>query len=397
MSAPARTRITDEDKAEARTRIREAFAMAGLVSGGKYVCPACQRVHSKKNTLSVRDKGTWKCFSSDMGGDAISLVQETFGYSFPQAVNALLGRPVDGEAPPKPKVRDLPPVQETRPESTIDPEVYQAVLEFSGQEGRQAAADYYGYWHISADAVFESGASVVLDTAAMEKAMIERFGIQRLHDCGLVVKTRKGKDYFLVNRDYPVIEPHITPRGFVVGMQFRPSVKQREKVEAHKRWVAAQARGDSTVPEAKYVPKFMSLSGIDANQSLIGFGLGRLWQAPPDTIVEVVEGFKDYLAARTMGHEAFGIPGTSAVLSDNVLNLLKRHRISVALDGDKAGVQAQAKWVEQLRERGVRARGKRMPVDADVADILVKKHADTGCTCEVCTAWRNSHPSGAAA
>lgn len=397
MSAPARTRITDADKEQARTLIREAFAMAGLVSGNKYVCPACQRVHTKKNTLSIRDKGTWKCFSSDQGGDAISLMQESFGYTFPQAINALLGRPVDGEtqAPPKPKVQNLPPVQETRPTSTIDPEVYSAVLQFSGQAGRDAAAEYYGYWHISPESVYESGATVVLDTRAMERALIERFGIERLHACGLVVKSRKQKDYFLLNKDYPVIEPHITPRGLVVGMQFRPSVEQRAKVEAHKAWAAAKERGDTSVPEAKYVPKFMSLSGIDADASLVGFGLRRLWEAPPDSIIRVVEGFKDYLAARTMGHEAFGIPGTSAVLSDNVIQLLKRHRIAVALDGDSAGETARERWVEQLRERGVRAMPLPMPPDMDVADILVKRHADNGCTDEVCSSWRTNH--GAAA
>lgn len=396
MSAQARTRITDSDKEQARTMIREAFAMAGLVSGGKYVCPACQRVHTKKGTLSVRDRGTWKCFSSDNGGDSISLVQETFGYTFPQAVNALLGRPVDGEEPPKPKVRDLPPVEETRPQSVIDPEVYAAVLQFSGQEGRDAAAEYYGYWHISPEAVYESGASMVLDTRAMEKALVERFGMERLHKCGVVVKTQKGKDYFLVNRDYPVIEPHITPAGHVVGMQFRPSVKQREKVEAHKRWAAAKERGDTSVPEAKYVPKFMSLSGIDANASLIGFGLRRLWETPPNTIFRVVEGFKDYLAARTMGHEAFGIPGTSAVLSENVVNLLKRHRIAVALDGDEAGTAARERWVELLREKGVAARSMPMPAGCDVADILVKRYADRGCDDEVCSSWRADHPGVAA-
>lgn len=396
MSAPARTRITDDDKDQARTMIGEAFAMAGLISGGKYVCPACQRVHSKKGTLSVRDRGTWKCFSSDNGGDAISLVQETFGYTFPQAVNALLGRPVDGAEPPKPKVRNLPPVEEARPTSEIDSEVYSAVLQFSGQDGVEAAAQYYGYWHISPEAVYESGACMVLDTRALEAALTERFGMERLHKCGLVVKTPKGKDYFLVNRDYPVIEPHITPAGRVVGMQFRPSEKQREKVEAHKKWAAAKERGDTSVPEAKYVPKFMSLSGIDADESLVGFGLRRLWEAPPATVFRVVEGFKDYLAARTMGHEAFGIPGTSAVLSDNVVNLLKRHRIAVALDGDEAGEAARERWVALLREKGVATRPLPMPPGYDVADILVERHAKRGCADEVCSNWRGTRPGNAA-
>lgn len=388
MSASS-TRISEGDIEEARTRIREAFAHAGLVSGSSFICPACQKVHSKKGTLSVRNNGRWKCFASDEGGDAISLMQDSFGYTFPQAVNALLGRDIGpGAKAPKPVPKNLPEVAEERPRSKVDPEVYQAVLEFSGDAGREAAAEYYGAWHISRDAVLESRASVVLDPRAMEKALMERFGIDRLRACGLVVKTRKGKDYFLVNKDYPVIEPHITPRGFVVGMQFRPSGEQLEKVEAHKRYVAAKEAGDSSIPKVDYVPKFMSLSGVDANESLIGFGLQRLAAAPPHTIVRVVEGFKDYLAARTMGHEAFGIAGTSAVIAPQVLQILARHRLEVALDGDEAGVKARDARVEAFHSMKIRARPLDMPPGYDVADILVRLHANRGCTCAACTAQR---------
>lgn len=395
MSTVTTKRLSDEDIALARTMIREAFALAGLVSGGKFVCPACQRLHSKKSTLSVRDRGTWKCFSSDEGGDAISLVQDAFGYNFPQAVNSLLGRPVDGQEPPKPKVRDLPPVQESRPTSVVDPEVYGAVLQFAGPEGQRAAADYYAYWHISPEVVRESGAIQILDPAALEKHLVDRFGMDRLHECGLVVKTQKGRDYFLLNRDYPVVEPHITPRGYVVGMQFRPFGKQREKVEAHARWVAAKDRGDMSVPKVDYVPKFMSLSGVSASESLIGFGLQRVWSAPPNTIIRVVEGFKDYLAARTMGHEAFGIPGTSSILSDRVIELLRPHRIAVALDGDESGDKARDEWVQSLRDHGIRARALPMPEGQDVADILVARHAARGCTDTACADWRAANAAAA--
>lgn len=314
----------------------------------------------------LRNGRRWRCHQSDAG---VLQLHVPAGRQRPSGPAGRRG------SSPKPKVRNIPEVQETRPASVVDPEVYGAILEIAGEEGRRAACEYYGRWYISADAVLESRAAVVLDTAAMEKDLVARFGMERLHACGLVVKTQKsGKDYFLLNRDYPVVEPHITPAGKVVGMQFRPSNEQLKKVEAHKAWTAAKERGDTSVPEAKYVPKFMSLSGVDADQSLIGFGLHRLWQAPPGTIFRVVEGFKDYLAARTMGHEAFGIPGTSSTLSEPVLQLLRKHRIAVALDGDAAGVEAQNKWVAQLREKGVKARPMPMPEGMDVADILVARH-----------------------
>lgn len=370
-------RITEDDKAQAKTMIREAFAHAGLIQGNDYVCPACMKAHSKKGTLSIRERGTWKCFSSDEGGDAISVIQEAFGFNFPKAVNFLLGRDDDEEEAPKPKPlpEKLPEIQPDRPDSEIDPEVYRALLEYSGDAGREAAAEYFGHWYISREAVLESEASVVLDTKAMEHDMTERFGIQRLKDCGLVVETKYG-NYFLCNKEYPVIEPHITPKGMVVGMQFRASHEQRKKVDAHEEYKKAKERGDTSVPEAKYVPKFLSLSGIDNDQSLIGFGLGRIWQAPPNTIIRVVEGFKDYLAARTMGHEAFGIPGTSSNIGPKVMDLLRPHRIAVALDGDEAGMKAQEELVGRFHSAQVRAKALPMPDGMDVTDILVKRHTD---------------------
>lgn len=382
--------ITDADREEARTKIREAFAHAGLIQGGSFVCPSCNKVHRQKSTLSVRDIGTWKCFSSNAGGDAISLVQDRLGMRFPDAVNLLLGRATSTAATPKPVPANLPPISDARPTSVVDPEVYAEVLEFSGSEGRKAAADYYGFWHIAPEAVAESRASRVLDCKKLEQHLVSTFGMDRLKNCGLVVETKSKKDYFLLNSDYPVIEPHLSPAGKVLGMQFRPSERQREKIEAHNRYAAAKERGDHTVPEAKYVPKFLSLSGIDPQGSLVGFGLPRLWYLQPGSYVRIVEGFKDYLAARTLGHDAYAMAGTSAARSDRVLEVLKRFRVLVAMDGDEAGRAAQEDLVDYYRDHGVHAAPMPMPDGMDVADILVSRYAERGCTDEVCTHWRQA-------
>lgn len=381
-------RLTDDDIAEARVKIREAFAHAGLISGTSYVCPTCQKVHKSKSTLSIRNNGRWKCFSSGDGGDAISLMQEQTGLTFPDAVKTLLGRPTGQQAKPVPK--KLPPIQNSRPRCQIDPDVYEAVLTFAGREGIEAAVEYYGHWHIAAGAVRESGARVVLDSDGLQKTLVQQFGMDRLKKCGLVVETSRGKDYFLVNRDYPVIEPHISPLGRVHGMQFRPSVEQRRKVEAHARYAAAKERGED-VAEVKYVPKFLSLAGVDPEESLIGIGLERLWKLPEGTAVRIVEGFKDKLATRTLGHEAYGLPGTNAIIADRVVEVLTRFWVGVAMDGDSAGDAARQRVIEHLVERDVHCFEVEMPPEMDVTDILVSRHAEQGCQCEVCQDWRTNH------
>lgn len=371
-------RFTDADREEAKSRIAEAFALAGLVEGGNFICPACGKVHRSRGTMKVRPTG-WYCYSAGEGGDSISLLQDHLGLSFPEAVNTLLGRtanPAEGDPDRKPKRKvRLPKLDADRHKASVDPEVYAAVVALAGADGRAAAAEYYGKWFIHPGAVQESGAVMVTDMPALQKELTSRFGIQRLRDCGLVTEDRKGRDYWLLNDEYPVIEPHWTPKGNLVGMQFRPSYAQLERVRAHLRWVAAKEAGDTSVPEAKYVPKFLSLAGVNPEESLVGCGLHRLAQLPPGTTVVIVEGFKDLLAARTMGQEAYGMPGTSAKIPDRVLNLLRRFRVIVALDGDEAGRAGRDKIIEYLHEAGITAAPASMPEGMDVADILAAKQA----------------------
>lgn len=422
--------FTDVEKLEAKQNLRLAGWLAGLTGDDQFICPTCRVSHVGDSFVLRTDQGSWKCFKSDTRGDAISIVQQEYGLSFPDAVNVLLGRP-----PRRGLTKPLRPVPAVLPDipskasfvATVDSEVYAAVRDFSGEAGVVAAQEYYGRWHIAPGAVSEAGSAVVLDTRAMERELTKRFGIERLKASGLVTVTRHGKDYFLCNRDYPVIEAHITPAGKIAGMQFRPSPQQMVKVQAHKSWkkrrdafldphmgpirewearqLQAREKGEEfsepkpqlelpEYPEEKipYVPPFLSLNGAGPD-SLVGCGLVRLWAAPAGSEVVVVEGFKDLLAARTMGREAFGIPGTGGMPSAKVCEVLKRHKLLVALDGDAAGDKSRMKVVQYFRDQGIEAEKSWMPPGLDVTDMLVQKFAHAGCSCATCTEWRASHPS----
>jgi len=216
----------------------------------------------------------------------------------------------------------------------------------------------------------------------MRQALTERFGIERLRACGLVTLDRHDADFWLCNDNYPVIEPHHTADGMLVGLQFRPAGRTLALVRAHQ---AAKKAGRNGV---QYQPKFLSLAGIDPSASLLGCGLSRLARLAEPTTIRLVEGFKDSLAERTMGWESYAVPGANAPIPEQALQVLRRHRVLVAMDGDEDGRAAQARTVDHLSEHGVRARAAPMPDDMDSTDILVARHASAGCSCRTCRTWR---------
>jgi hypothetical protein len=371
-TTPTRSqRVTDDDIEAARHEIARAFALLGLVDGKNPRCPECGTAKKGKVTLRA-DKGYWKCFKCDAWGSTIKLL-EANGYGFTDAVSALLGRPVFGEvAKAAPKKLALPQ-ENSGFRQTLDPEVYAAI---AAHGSFVAAARYYARWHIAPKAVRAAGAVRVEDVAAMQADLTERFGRARLVAAGAVKpaeETDHGADVWLLSDQYPVIEPHKLPDGTIVGMQMRPSETQLAKVAAHK-------KGDG-----KYVPKFLSLRGAGPD-GLVGCGLDILVNCVDEPIY-IVEGFKDLLAVATMGGRAYAIPGAAAQIPAVALEILARNRPIVALDADDAGVAGAERVAETLKVSGVtQVSVKRdLPAGMDATDVLVARHAKSGCTCASCT------------
>lgn len=374
-TTPTRSlRVTDDDIETARHEVARAFALLGLVEGKNPRCPECGT--AKKGKVALRaDKGYWKCFKCDAWGSPIKLL-EANGYSFLDAIFALLGRPVQGEvAKAAPKKLTLPQ-EGSGFRQTLDTEVYAGIV---AHGSFTAAARYYARWHIAPKAVRAAGAVRVEDTSTMQRDLLARFGRVRLVNAGAIKpaeETSNGTDFWLVNDQYPVLEPHKLPDGTIVGMQMRPSESQLNKVEAHKRG------------ESRYVPKFLSLRGAGPD-GLVGCGLDLL-QGCEGEPVYVVEGFKDLLAVMTMGGRGYAIPGAAAQIPPVALEILKRNRPIVALDADDAGVAGALRVAETLTASGAtQVSVKRdLPAGMDATDVLVARHAKAGCTCDTCTLWR---------
>jgi hypothetical protein len=369
------SRVTDDDIEAARHEVARAFALLGLVDGKSPRCPECGTAKKGKVTLRA-DKGYWKCFKCDAWGSTIKLL-EANGYSFLDAVCALLGRPVYGEvAKAAPKKLALPQ-EGSGFRQTLDVEVYAAIMARGSFTG---AARYYARWHIAPKAVRAAGAVRIESPEQLQQELTATFGRARLVAAGVIKpaeETNNGADVWLINSQYPVIEPHKLPDGTVVGMQMRPSEAQLAKVEAHK-------RGDG-----KYVPKFLSLRGAGPD-GLVGCGLDLLEGAAGEPVY-IVEGFKDLLAVLTMGGRAYAIPGAAAQIPAVAMALLATMRPIVALDADEAGASGSERVAEALRQSGIdQVSVKRdLPPGMDPTDVLVARHSRAGCTCSTCQAWRD--------
>jgi hypothetical protein len=391
----ARTEQLKADAAEARLQIGRAFELAGLVSDGVLVCPKCGS--TKKGVVKLFADGGWRCVKGTCGGSgpnkAIDVLAEYGGYTMPRdmpkVVDALLGR--SNVPAPKPVA---PPVAAGSIKAASDFKAATdatalAVYRFIHEAGDVAAAQaYYGRFHIADKIVAETGCVVVAQPERVIAEAVRRFGRDTLIAAGVLIPGEDGRrDHAVINRDYNVIEPHRRADGTVVGMQFRASLAHEPKIRAYaglkaeydaqkSRWEAQYGPGTFD-PDGKkkprFYPKFMSLRGGIIGQHLIGCGLPAVAALQPGALVYIVEGLKDMMAARTMGLNAFGIPGTNVMPGDDVMAVLADKRLILWMDGDDGGDAGIAKLSAHLTAHGVQFKVNKLPAGADVTNMLEQR------------------------
>jgi len=367
-----------------------AMAIAGLVGEGWVMCPSCRELTNGRFT--IREDGSWWHFLNKEAhhhGDAVNILQ-LFGVPTGDAVNVLLGRPtrepIEIPADASALTAALIGVK-----TKIDIPVFNGVLTYGRKTGGvEAACEFYGTWHISPEAVIESGAVLIKNPDHFAKAILAKFGEERLLACGLFVRTARGELYSLISTKFPVVEPHRHPvTGDVLTMQFRSSHAQYRKYLAHK----------AGLRDYKGSEKFISIKGAPTTAQ-IGTGLPRIETLPAGTTVYIAEGFKDQLAARTMGQEAYGLPGAHGRPPAKICALLARHDVRTAFDGDEAGDKGTVKLSDYLAEHGVTSSPMVLPAGLDITDVLVggfaygSRNHGSPCACTTCATFRKQHPKG---
>lgn len=394
-------------KNEAATR--KALAIAGLVNDDVVICPDCRKP-APRGKFKIHPDGGWKHFSSGgCHGDALSVLQSV-GIPTGDGLRVLNGLPTRTEIDVPENIAELASAF-VGTKSRIDLDVFNGVLWYGRKTGGvQAAQEFYGTWHISPEAVEEWGAVYITDPKHFSQQILARFGADKLIACGLFVPTRHGP-YCLISDAFPVVEPHRHPAtGDVLYMQLRASHAQYARYLQHK--------ADPEKYPYKTREKFISLKGAPT-AAQIGCGLPLIEQLPPGSTVHIVEGFKDGLAGHTLGLHTYAIPGVDFRPTEKICQLLARHRVYVALDGDDAGLAGRDGRVRTddegniigqsegllayLRRHGVDAHpqdiGGRAGLGLDVTDFLVagyasgKSNGGVPCDCPTCQQMRADRPT----
>ena len=391
-------RLSDADIDAAADQMAEAFSLCGLTAGNALICPECGTSKPKK-VVYKKAKKYWKCYRCGAWGSATRLLQEQLGLSFPKAVKVLLGKDtVDSNQ--RTQLVDVKHIVADEFQADIDYELYEQVLN-SRWASSQAAQQFYRTWHISPETVVKQRAVVITDPDMLLTDLVEEHGETRLTQAG-IAKAAEEREFdgkpvelplrLLVNAKYPVVEPAVSPNGLILNMQFRASAETKRRVDRHK-----QDKHDDSVADGdktRYVPPFLSLRGQTAGH-MIGCGLEQLAAAEPGSVVYVVEGFKDMLAANTMAGHAYAVPGASVLPPQKVCEYFKSRdfEMLIALDGDEQGKASSKILAEHFEKNGVRCRLKADIGDGmDIADILVSRCSRNGCPCRTCRSWDDNHP-----
>lgn len=389
------TDFTDQEKSDARANIQEALVIAGLVSGGHPMCP--NRCEFKKGRLKVYGDGGLKCHKCGFYSDSIGILRNVAGYSFRDAVNTLLGRPLDGgTSAPKRKPKLVGPLPAITPSFTaaVDTDVMHFIRDASSSHW---AEQCYARWHIGGAAVAEADCRVIEAPEKLQRMLLNEFSPDRVIAAGLALRPEwdERKLVWMFSAAYPVIEPHRLPNGDWVGLQFRASRATEQLIRSYpaakNAYDAAQAEGNTAVQKPRYVPKFMSLKGGAVGKHLVGMGLPAIADSDTGQKVYFVEGMKDLLAMRTFGFLAYAIPGAGHLPPDVAMELFRQKQIVpiACADGDDAGRAAQDALVKHFEAAGFKnTKRKDIPDGHDVTDMLIKRHADSGCECTACDSYR---------
>lgn len=392
----------DLERTRTDAACRLALAIAHRITDEGILCPKCAKL-APKGKFKIHADGGWKHFGSEgCAGDAVKVLQLA-GIGTGDAVRVLLGQPTRTSIEIPDNAAELAAAF-VGVKSKIHIDVFNGVLIYGQKTGGvEAAQEFYGAWHISPEVVAASGAVLIKDPKHFKDAILKRFGEEKLLECGLFTRTDRGDLYCLVNDRFPVIEPHRHPAtGDVLYMQFRGSHAQYQRYLDHK----AGKR------EYKGSEKIISLRGAPKSAQ-VGTSLHLIEQLPPGSDVHIVEGFKDDLAARTLGLNSYGLPGVGVFPPEKICQLLARHNVFVAFDGDEAGQEGMTGKVETLEDgtqkvvsegllaylarHGVNAQAQTLFPGMDVTDFHVSRHASgkaTGsrCDCATCTAFRANNP-----
>lgn len=321
--------ISEQSKQEIYSKINIVEVIEDFITlkrKGKDYQALCPFHNEKTPSFSVSpSKNIFKCFGCQKGGDAITFLLESQGYSYPEALQYLARKYHVTLQYDRQKSEDYDREQKLKEGLLIvlnfAKNYYKQLLKTDPQNS--IGLNYFSKRGLKPEIIesFELGYSQNNPTAFLKYARQNQHNTELLEQAGLIrTKDNRTYDYFRGRVIFP-IKNHL---GKVVGFGAR-SLKQGDKVKY------------LNSPETLVYRK---------NQVLYGLYEAKSEIQKQDKLL-LVEGYLDVLMLYQAGIKNVVASAGTALTQDQVL-LLKRHTKNLILlyDGDSAGHKATLRAIE---------------------------------------------------
>jgi DNA primase len=317
------------------------FCRDAQTSGARMqtLCPIPTHSHSGKGHKSLSidlKRGLFHCFSRDEGGDAIRFYELMRGVPFSKAVREMAGElGISAGAQRSLAFRAAPDREVPEQQELLNAERMTAIcerfLKICRCEEQMEGLSYLSRRGIDAKTIRRAGLVYFPRRAyrRVMRQMQDSFALEELQQSGLFNA-----------------QAHLTFYRHRLLFPFR--------VEG--RAVYLQARTTASGVE----PRWHNMRG--GVPSL--YNIDSLNDLPSGAIVYLVEGFTDTLTLVTHGFTAVGLVGAGG-FKEEWLAPLARFRVVAALDGDKAGQRASARYREMFAARGMHLPQLKLPTDVN--------------------------------
>lgn len=299
------------------------------------------------------DRGMYYCFSTSQGGDIFNFIQSMEGVDFKEALKMLAqkaGVELVAEDPRKKSERER--LYMTIESATAffqeslknEPEA----IEYLSNRG--VSDETIAEWRIG----FAPGPPKYGWRESKDKLEKDGYKKEELLKAGLIKNTEGGKEPFDVFRDR-IVFPMAEPSGKMVAFSGR-ILHSNDKAPKY-----------VNSPETELYKKSDILYGYDKAKT----GIRNL------DFSLIVEGQFDVVMCHQAGYEnTVAVSGTA--LTPNHIQLLERmsEKIVLALDADRAGINAMKKGSNLMLRRGLDVKVAELPLGKDPADMIKDNPAE---------------------
>lgn len=273
----------------------------------------CFKHEDRVASLGFR-RNHWKCFSCDVGGDAISLIRELFSVSFQEACIILcdeygiqLPIPVNQVKKYHTSIESIRRKQLPKDEKLpFDKEVAEFVM--SHTILTSAGEEFlYKQRKLFPQIVEVLRIHSVENESELKQLLIDKFGIERLKQCKLINSTNR---HLTINCPSLII-PYYDEYNQLISLQTRYLGKDNPLFR---------------------IPRFKRL----CNSPIRLYNMNLIPELRPDDRLFVAEGITDCIALLSDGYNAVAIPSATSLPTED-LSKLRQFQVYMVCDNDRAG------------------------------------------------------------